>query len=287
MRFEDNMMPVLTGLVFAIVLGTTAQNSDDILSMFSTKAEVQADDDVFFVRAGTNPTLDVLANDYSNTQLNGSDIQIVTGPLCGDVVPNADGISYVNSDGCEGPVAFTYCLGEGEACDEAEVTMNVRPAPVAVADASLPEKGYLVPLHASKGATPSPVQTKTPHAGQIEPLNAFVVSIAPRVSSTRTAATQISRFMSNVGVADLNKEPSSETAQLVELQPNAVPLSAIRSARYLTSYPSDSPVAAVTTTGEMIELEGATPRTNGIEIDDETVTIEIRDVITAPIASQG
>jgi len=94
-RFEDNMMPILTGLVFAVVVGTTAQNSNDLLELFGSDTHVQADDDVFFVRAGANSTLDVLANDLSGDALSGADIQIVSAPACGTVAPSTNGITYV------------------------------------------------------------------------------------------------------------------------------------------------------------------------------------------------
>ncbi len=263
MRLEDNMMTVLTGLVFAVVLGTTVQNSDSLMSAFGAKTEVQADDDVFFVRAGTTPTLDVLANDYASVELTGKDIRILSNPMCGEVVTNTHGITYMNSASCEGRVSFRYCLGEGDACKEADVSMNVRPAPMAVADAYLPEKGDLVPLPLSHFASKGTSRKHRPEADQATQLNAFVVTIASQPSDMSTNLTEITRYLVNSSVADLQRTPSSDPSQLVDLRSINVPLSATRTARFLANYPQ----AALNS----FEL-GAVDDTLIIETDPSAVT---------------
>jgi len=278
-RLEDNMMPVLTGLVFAVVLGTTVQNSEDLMTIFGADTNVQADDDVFFVRAGTESTLDVLANDA----IHGAQIQIVERPSCGDVTPTSDGINYLNSSACEGPVSFTYCLGDGETCEAADVTMNVRPSPVAVADAYLPEKGDLVPLQLSEVSKSSVDVAPRPISEHATQLNAFVVTLAPQQAEATSSFGKVAKYMVNADVSDLNKMPSSDPYQYVSLHSVDVPLSALRTARFLTNY------EAVETT-----VEGGTPLTTDdanlqieeIEINKDAAQIDLKTV-TALSNTQG
>ncbi len=248
MRLEDNMMPVLTGLIFAVVVGTTAQNSGDLLKLFGSETQIQADDDVFFVRAGANSTLDVLANDLSDAALSGEDIQIVTAPSCGSVIPSTNGITYLNSDSCEGSVSFTYCLGAGESCEAADVTMNVRPAPVSVAKTHIPEAGGLVPLsasqtHASGAQIKSQVSSEKPAT-----LSAFVVTMAPQEVEVPSNAAAINKYLISPNVADLSKAPSADPAQFASLESKEVPLSAALTARFLV----DHSVAASIASGDLV-----------------------------------
>ncbi len=244
MRLEDNMMPVLTGLVFAVVLGTTVQNSDGVMAFLGGPVEVQADDDVFFVRAGKNASLDVLANDYAGTELTGADIKIVSAPACGEVTTGTAGINFVNSESCEGRLSFTYCLAAGNDCAEANVAMNVRQAPVSVADAGLPPEGALVPLPLKvpvhrMNSEPGPLLE-----GEVPVLNAFVVSFGAPIEEPRDENTYRSRHMSeffvDFDVSDLKKEPSSDPSLLADLQPIDVKLSALQTARFLPNYSTSS-----------------------------------------------
>jgi len=235
--FEDNMMPVLTGLVFAVVLGTTVQNSEGLIEAFGAPETVVATDDVFFVRAGSDTTLDVLANDAGRV----AGIQIVEGPSCGEVAPLSTGISYLNSAACEGEIAFTYCLDDGAECAPAEVAMRVRPAPVNVAGSHIPAKGGLVPLGLSNGQAS---QTRTiGQADKATTLNAFVVSLAPEARTSTLRRTEIAELMINFSTSDLAKDPMSDFTGLGSLDTGEVPLSAVRTARFLESYTEDAVVS--------------------------------------------
>lgn len=244
MRLEDNMMPVLTGLVFAVVLGTTAQNSDDIMRMFGGDTELQVADDVFFVRAGNETTLDVLANDYAGGALDVASIQIVSGPSCGEATPTAGGISYGNSEACEGPVSFTYCLEDAGACTPGEVTMNVRPSPVAVVTNTLPEKGELVPL----ALKPRSNMRQAPQLedGAVAPIRAYVVSFdmgaGPLPSADLSKADEIARLMTDASASDLDRAPVSDVASLPGSVAGAIPLSAELTSRFLADYAADGSV---------------------------------------------
>jgi len=163
-----------------------------------------------------------------------------------------------NSDSCEGPISFTYCLGDGDACDAADVTMNVRPAPVAVADNHLPKQGDLVPLtfsHSNRtGVAP---KNQTPSDLPVQ-LNAFVVTFAPQKAEVFSNVTAINKYMISANVSDLNKTPSSDFSQFASLNSLDVPLSAALSARFLTNYSSATTTAF---TGSVVDEIG---------VEDET-----------------
>ena len=280
---DSNMMPVLTGVVFAVVLGMTVQNSDGLVKAFSPADQIEATDDVFFVRAGANAALDVLANDKIKTTTSQPNIEIVAGPLCGEVVPSAGGITYLNSDACQGPVHFTYCLGEGESCTPAEVKMNVRPAPLAVVDAYMPEKGDLVPL-------PLPVFTKDENSaaksetGQPAPLHAFVVTLAPKLSGPALSKSEMSRFLIDMGVSDLDKMPTVDHANLRTVD---IPLSALRTARFLADYSEYDGTTKEIAGQPLSDLEGIEALKDQIEIDEETVQIELMAPSLVSSTDQG
>lgn len=276
MRLEDNMMPVLTGLVFAVVLGVTVQNSDDLMKAFGATDQVAATDDVFFVRAGADASLDVLANDGLPETRSSEDIQIVAGPACGDVIPTANGISYVNSRDCEGPVHFSYCLGQNEACHPAEVTMRVRPAPMAVADAFHSETGGLVPLTAKD----QPAAQNSTKTNQAAPLSAYVVSIAPQTTQPVSVTSDVSRYLADAVVSDLKKDPVNDLSKLSGLGFLNVPLSAVRTARFLKDHALADP-QLTDLARPLLDMEGSGSSVDTEEMHDETVQIDLRVPATA------
>ena len=238
MRLEDNMMPILTGLVFAVVLGTTVQNSDDLMKAFGAADQMQATDDVFFVRSGTNANLDVLANDAVQNAVSIPQIQIVANPTCGELVSDANGLTYINSESCEGAVQFTYCLSQDQSCEAAQVSLNVRPAPVAVADAYLPEVGGLVPLNSKPSTTEAPAVGSATDT-QAAPLSAFVVSLDVEGAIPNNKRDNLLKYFNALDASALTKSPNGDAALLADLSPSSVPVSAIRSARFLVDYGSD------------------------------------------------
>lgn|GEM_PF-4006481 len=276
MRLEDNMMPVLTGLVFAVVLGTIVQNGDELLKAFSKTDYVEASDDVFFVRAGTDAELDVLANDVVAGGASGTEIQILTGPLCGDVIPGPDSIAYLNSSSCEGPVQFTYCLDRGETCDAADVSMTVRPAPKNIADAYLPAKGGLVPLPLPSVTKNAENSGMSAQSAQSAPIKAFVVSLAPQVPSSTTYRNEMSRYLVDLEISDLKKIPTTDLSHFAKLRWVDVPLSAVRSARFLADHTNEASVAAPDISEPLIELESADTLKKAVTFEEETVEIELQ-----------
>lgn len=244
MRPEDNMMPVLTGLVFAVVLGTTVQNSEGVMSFFAGPSEIQVDDDVFFVRAGRDTDLDVLANDYSGKQLTGADIQIVSVPDCGQVTTSENGIQFVNSEECKGTLSFEYCVSDGETCAPAKVAMNVRQARVSIAATSVPGDGELVPLPEPTRESLMRFDPGPMIEGQTPVLQAFAVTLEPRSilpeRSLFLDKETLSRYQIELSANDLTNQPISEPELLTQLGLSKIPVNADNSARFLVDYSSDS-----------------------------------------------
>ena len=240
MRLDDHTMTILTGLVFAVVLGTVVQKSDTVTSLFSSETAVAVEDDYFIVRAGTVPTLDVLANDVTSN--GAAEIEIVEGPSCGEVSAISNSIAFHDSKQCAGQTEFKYCLRMDDTCDVATVTIDVKAAPLAVADISVPERNEMVPLPIShkkstqrsglNGIIHQPVQ-----------INAFVVTLdrsEERKATTNAldGAQELSHYLINTRELNINAEPDNSIAPEITLYTMNVPLDAARSASFLKSHPN-------------------------------------------------
>jgi len=223
MRLDDHMMTVLTGLVFAFVLGTMAQNSDSLSSLFADDGKITVSDDVFFVRAGGAPTLDILANDSAS--ITSDDIRIVSAPSCGAIETGENGLVFGQTDSCVGKVSFAYCIEHENGCKEANVTLNVRKAPMAVADAYIPDAGTVVPL--------SPLKSKVANASQIAvpELKALVVTFEDATIAQNTDA-DVNHYIYDTKGLDLAEAAIAADESVISNSVD-VPLSATRTARFI------------------------------------------------------
>lgn len=244
MRLDDHMMTVLTGLVFAIVLGTMAQNTDSVMDLFSDEPDLQIEDDVFFVRAGTKSDLDILANDYAGAPISPDQLRLTKEPSCGALAASETGFLYQFSDTCSGVVAFSYCVEAGGTCEPANVILNVREAPanVAIADAYLPAKGDLVPLPLKRVTKAPPVNRVGASIEQAVKINAFVVTFEDQTSAggTLAQADELAKYLIDTSGLDILRTPVRELGPSVALHSIEVPLSASRSARFLRSYEAEA-----------------------------------------------
>lgn len=244
MRLDDHMMTILTGLVFAIVLGTMAQNSDSMMALFSDEVEMQVEDDVFFVRAGTKTNIDLLANDYAEAAISSSQVRITANPTCGALDVSDEGVFFHSSNTCDGIVKFAYCVEAGGSCSPAEVLLNVREAPKAVADAYLPKKGDLVPLPLSRVEKKAPVNRVGASLEQAVKINAFVVTFESQINTDSSGdslprADELAKYLIDTSSLDLTRSPITELATTSTLHTIQVPMSATRTARFLREYSKD------------------------------------------------
>ena len=124
MRLDDRAMTVLTGLILAIVVGMIAQQSSNIIDLFTTKYRAELADDYFLVKAGRPQELDLLLNDrLENVE---GVIEIAAPPRCGKVTASRGIVIYEGGNACAGNVTFSYCVKGTESCEPAIVSMNVR-----------------------------------------------------------------------------------------------------------------------------------------------------------------
>lgn len=236
-------MTLLSGLVFAFVLGTMAQNSESLSSLWGDNKNIQVRDDVFFVRAGADPLLDVLANDHAGDTVTAQKMKILTAPTCGDAVPSDTGISYLNSETCKGVVSFDYCIADDKNCAPATVMLEVKAAPVSVVDRQIPKNGELVPLPKK----PFSVTPKNQTQDQPLSINAFVVTVSPDMEpiTQRDPKTErdLRHYMFNT--TDLNLDDQPALPEHIDTVPNLtdVPLSASLSARFVTPRIADEHAA--------------------------------------------
>ncbi len=126
-KVSDHTMTILTGLVLTVTIGMLAQNSESIMAGLSGANVLQPEDDVFTVRAGKPQSLNVLLNDQAPDGATETAILIMEEPICGELALANGQIEYTNSQTCNGPVTFTYCLAADVKCVEAKVALQVMP----------------------------------------------------------------------------------------------------------------------------------------------------------------
>jgi len=125
-KLDERFMTILTALLVLVGVGAMLNRGEDGQSIFSGSGAYKANPDSFTLRAGRVQTLDVLLNDAGNERADPSLLKIVSGPHCGraEVVDGA--IQYSDSASCEGAVALTYCVPDGEeGCEETTVALNI------------------------------------------------------------------------------------------------------------------------------------------------------------------
>ena len=186
MKLDDHLMTILTGLVLAVVVGTLAQESDTISELMGGEKTVAANDDVFFVKAGSERFLEILANDdISDPSMA---IRVLDVPACGEVTVNDRGLSYAATDSCDGADHLTYCLVDDDTCHAASVTINLRAAPLIAAAASIPvEEPVETPVETASKAGLVPVEPEI----TLKPLGETV----PIMDASSTEETSASAFV--------------------------------------------------------------------------------------------
>ena len=127
MKVSDHTMTILTGLVLTVTIGMLAQNSESIMAGLSGKNVLQPENDAFTVRAGKPQVLNLLLNDQAPDGSTETAILIMEKPTCGELAQSNGQIEYTNSQTCQGPVTFTYCLSADIKCAEAKVALQVLP----------------------------------------------------------------------------------------------------------------------------------------------------------------
>lgn len=237
MRTDDHMMTILTGLVLAIVLGVMAQKSDVLIGLFSEKHEIVARDDVFYVRAGSSQTLDVLANDEAT----GPDtaISIVEGPLCGSVTSQPDGIRITVPAACEGIQSFTYCLRGAGPCDIAKVALNIRSRNSPQQQPGVDPKLDLVALPEAevKKAEPSLMLEPVASTEDEDALKAFVATVGAEGSGDAASTLRgVAAFLIDTSDLDLTDIAVGEAPAIVTFSTLDVPLDPVRAASFRRSY---------------------------------------------------
>lgn len=286
MRADDHTMTILTGLVFAVVLGTMAQNSDSLMELFSDKSELQVEDDVFFVRAGTNSSIDLLANDYAETAISPTQVRITAKPSCGAIDISNEGVLFHSSAACDGIVKFAYCVEAEGTCSPAEVLLNVRAAPTAVADAYIPKKGDLVPLPLSRVTKPDPINRVGTSLEQAVKINAFVVTFEdqtiPSTSNNNLPhADELKKYLIDTSTLDLTRAPLHELEESSNLHTIRVPLSATRTARFLRAHDQEQKINDPART-----YDTSTFNFNGGLANSNPETFETNDVVVPSESEQ-
>ena len=126
-KVSDHTMTILTGLVLTVTIGMLAQNSESIMAGLTGRNVLQPEDDAFTVRAGKPQMLNLLLNDQAPEASTETAILIMQQPNCGELAQSNGQIEYTNSQTCQGPVTFTYCLSADIKCAEAKVALQVLP----------------------------------------------------------------------------------------------------------------------------------------------------------------
>ncbi len=123
MSTDDHTMTILTGAVFAVVIGVSVQNSSWLMDQFAPKVYEGAAADAYVMRAGHSQNLDVLSNDDFASD---ASFRIVDGPACGTATFVKDKIAFIAPSTCTGEVTFSYCVETNGTCEPAEVALNIR-----------------------------------------------------------------------------------------------------------------------------------------------------------------
>ena len=127
-------MSILTGLVIVVAMAVLAQRSDSLIG-FITREEapmISPQNDQAIVAAGDSQMIDVLANDENVAEEDAGNLRIVVSPSCGAAEATDAGVLYISNNQCVGPQLFAYCVGRGDECPSASVTVVVADDPALV-----------------------------------------------------------------------------------------------------------------------------------------------------------
>lgn len=122
MRGDDRLMTILTGLVLTVALVAVAQRSE-ILSDLPRSAQHDPRDDVVILAPGGVALIDVAANDRGASAEDGRRILITREPDCGAAWRHDGVVAYSASPDCGRNQSLRYCIADGDACREAEVSI--------------------------------------------------------------------------------------------------------------------------------------------------------------------
>lgn len=167
---DDQMLPMLTGVVIMLAIGIFAQRSESVMEFLSpgsterNQPSFALNDDTVVAEATGFTRIDVLANDTGLEIEEYRDLIIDTPPVCGDVIINGGAIQYRPTRGCGTFQSFSYRLSRRDQSETGIVRVQIGPQGVDLAKAPEPE-------------APAPVPSP-------EPVSEPVVAAAPATAPT-------------------------------------------------------------------------------------------------------
>ncbi|MEM7239406.1 MAG: hypothetical protein AAF501_16495, partial [Pseudomonadota bacterium] len=182
---DDQMLPMLTGVVIMLAIGIFAQRSESVMSLFSSDDDVRdqpsfaLNDDTVQASTAGFTRIDVLANDEGLEIEEYRDLIIDSPPSCGDVMISGGAIQYRPTRECGAFQSFSYRLSRRDERESGIVRVQIgkqdavelarapdepapQPAPQAVGEPATPGAVSEQQPSAIAGLTAAAPLTKTP-----------------------------------------------------------------------------------------------------------------------------